>query len=79
MQKNQYPASGEYTKSFNKFHPKNVEINKATVDNAICFGMHLKRSEPEITEAMDIYKALSDDTYYGPEEQSADPPQQEDQ
>ena len=79
VQKNQYPVSGEYAKSFNKFHPKKVEINEATVDDAICFGMHLKRSEPEIAEAMDIYKALSDDTYYGPEEQSADPPQQEDQ
>ena len=41
--------------------------------------MHLKRLEPEIAEAMDIYKALGNDTYYGLEEQSADPPQQEDQ
>ena len=79
VQKNQYPASGEYAKSFNEFCPKKVEINEATVDDAIHFGMHLKRSEPEIAEAMDIYKALSNDTYYGPEEQSADPPQQEDQ
>ena len=79
VQKNQYPASGEYTKSFHKFCPKKVEINEATVDDAIHFDMHLKRSEPEITEAIDIYKALGDDTYYGPEEQSANPPQQEDQ
>ena len=79
VQKNQYPALGEYAKSFNKFHPKKVEINEATVDNAIHFAMHLKRSELEIAEAMDIYKALSDETYYGPEEQSADPPQHEDQ
>ena len=78
VQKNQYPASGEYAKSFNKFHPKKVEINEATVDDAIHSGMHLKRSETEIAEAMDIYKALGDDTYYGLEEQSADPPQQED-
>ena len=77
VQKNQYPASGEYAKSFNKFCAKKVEINEATVDDAIHFGMHLKRSELEIAGAMDIYKALSDDTYYGPEEQSADPPQQE--
>ena len=62
-----------------KFCPKKVEISEATVDDTICFGMHLKRLEPEIAEAMDIYKALSDDTYYRPEEQSADPPQQEDQ
>ena len=79
VQRNQYPASGEYAKSFNKFHPKKVKINEATAGDAICFGMHLKRSEPEIAEAMDIYKALGDDTYYRPEEQSADPPQQEDQ
>ena len=79
MQKNLYPALGEYTKAFNKFHPKQVEINEATVDDTIHFGMHLKRLKPEIAEAMDIYKALSNDTYYGPEEQSADPPQQEDQ
>ena len=79
VQKNQYSASGGYAKSFNKFCPKRVEINEATVDDAICFGMHLKRSELEIAEAMDIYKALGNDTYYGLEEQSADPPQQEDQ
>ena len=79
MQKNQYPVSGEYAKSFNKLYPKKVEINEATVDDAIRFSMHLKRSEPEIAEAMDIYKALSNDTYYRLEEQSADPPQQEDQ
>ena len=58
MKKNQYPASGEYAKLFDKFHPQKVEINEATVDDTIHFGMHLKRSEPEIAEAMDIYKAL---------------------
>ena len=79
VQKNQYLASGVYAKSFNKFCSKKVEINEATVDDAIHFGMHLKRSELEIAEAMDIYKALGDDTYYGLEEQSADPPQHEDQ
>ena len=35
VQKNQYPVSGEYAKSFNKFCPKKVEINEATVDDAI--------------------------------------------
>ena len=63
VQKNQYLASGEYAKSFNKFFPKKVEINEATVDDAIHFGMHLKRLEPEIAEIMDIYKAISDDTF----------------
>ena len=79
VQKNQYPASGEYAKSFSKFCPKKVEVNKATVDDVICYGMHLKKSELEMAEAINIYKALGDNTYYGPEEQPADPPQQEDQ
>ena len=79
LPKNQYPALGEYAKSFNKFHPKKVEVNEATVDDVICYGMHLKKSEPEMAEAIDIYKALSDDTYYGPEKQATDPPQEEDQ
>ena len=69
----------EYATSLNKFHPKKVEVNKATVDDVICYGMHLKKSEPEMAEAIDIYKALSDDTYYGPKEQATDPPQEEDQ
>ena len=79
VQKNQYPASGEYAKSFSKFHPKKVEVNEMTVDDVICYGMHLKKSELEMAEAINIYKTLRDDTYYGLEEQSADPPQQEDQ
>ena len=79
VQKNQYPASGEYAKSFSKFHPKKVEVNEVTVDDVICYGMPLKKSELEMVEAIDIYKALRDDTYYRLEEQPADPPQQEDQ
>ena len=79
LPKNQYPASGEYAKSFNKFRPKKVEVNEETVDDVIHYGMHLRKSEPEMAEAIDIYKTLGDDTYYGPEEQAADPPQQEDQ
>ena len=79
LTKNQYSALGEYAKSFNKFCPKKVEVNEATVDDVIHYGMHLKKSEPEMAEAIDIYKALSDDTYYSLEEQATDPPQQEDQ
>ena len=75
--KNQYPASGEFAKSFNKFCPKKVEINEATVDDALCFCMHLKKLEPEIAEAMDMYKALGDDTLYGPEEQTEEPLQEQ--
>ena len=79
LPKNQYPASGEYAKSFNKFCPKKVEVNEVAVDDVIHYGIHLKKSEPEMAEAIDIYKALGDDTYYGPQEQATDPPQQEDQ
>ena len=39
------PATGEYAKSFNKFCPKKVEVNEATVEEAIKFGQYLKRSE----------------------------------
>ena len=76
LPKNQYPASGEYAKSFNKFCSKKVEINEATVVDVICYGMHLKKS-PKMAEAIDIYKALSDDTYYGPKEQATDPSQED--
>ena len=79
VQKNQYPALGEYAKSFSKFHPEKVEVNEVTVDDVICYGICLKKSEQEMAEAIDIYKALGDDTYLKPEEQPADPPQQEDQ
>ena len=58
-----------------------VELYPLTTqfDDVICYGMHLKKSEPEMAEAIDIYKTLSDDTYYGPEEQATDPLQEEDQ
>ena len=59
------PATGEYAKSFNKFHPKKVEVNEATVEEAIKFGQYLKRSEEDIAKAIDIYKSLGNDTFYG--------------
>ena len=79
LPKNQYPALGEYTKSLNKFYPKKIEVNEVTVDDVIRYGMHFKKSEPEMAKAIDIYKGLSDDTYYGLQEQATDPPQEEDQ
>ena len=63
------PATGEYAKSFNKFHPKKVEVNKATVEEAIKFGQYLKRSKEDIAKAIDIYKSLGNDTFYGPEDE----------
>ena len=77
--KNQYPVLGEYAKSFNKFCPKKVEVNEVTVDDVIHYGMHLKKSEPDMVNSIDIYKALGDDTYSRLEEQATDPPQEEDQ
>ena len=63
--------TGEYAKSFNKLQPKKVEVNEATVEETIKFGQYLKRSEEDIAEAIDIYKSLGNDTFYGPEEESS--------
>ena len=49
------PATGEYTKSFNKFCPKKVEVNEATVEEAIKFSQYVKRNEEDTAEAIDIY------------------------
>ena len=57
------PATGEYAKSFNKFRPEKVEVNEATVEEAIKFGQYLKRSEEDIAKAIDIYKTLGNDTF----------------
>ena len=71
------PATGEYTKSFNKFHPKKVEVNKATVEEAIKFSQYLKRSEEDIAKAINIYKTLGNDTFYGPKEEPLAEPQEQ--
>ena len=71
------PAKGEYVNAFNKFHPKKVEVNEATVEEAIKYGHFLKRSEEDIAEAIDIYKTLGNETFYGPEEEN--PADQEEQ
>ena len=62
------PAKGEYANAFNKFCPKKVEVNEATIEEAIKYGHFLKRSEEDIAEAIDIYKTLGNETFYGPEE-----------
>ena len=77
LPKGQQLANGEYIKSFNKFHPIKVEVNEATVDDVVKYGHLTKRSEAEMTEAIDIYKALGNDVFYRPEEQPAEPQQQE--
>ena len=67
-----HPAKGEYANAFNKFCPKKVEVNEATVEEAIKYGQFLKKSEEDITEAINIYKTLGNKTFYGPEEDPAD-------
>ena len=71
-----HPVKGEYATAFNKFFPKKVEVNKATVEEAIKYGQFLKKSEEDITEAINIYKTLANKTFYSPEE---DPEDQQEQ
>ena len=59
---------GEYTKSFNKFIPKKIEVNEATMGEVIGFGHFMKKSDAEVTEAIELYKALRDDILYRPED-----------
>ena len=66
------PIKGEYATVFNKFCPKKVEVNEATVKEAIKYGQFLKKSKEDITEAIDIYKTLGNETFYGPEEDPTD-------
>ena len=49
------PVKGEYATAFNKFCPKKVEVNEATVKEAIKYGQFLKKSEEDIAEAINIY------------------------
>ena len=71
-----HPIKGEYATAFNKFCPKKVEVNEATVEEAIKYGQFLRKSKEDITEAIDIYKTLGNEMFYGPEE---DPEDQQDQ
>ena len=46
-----------------------MEVNEATVEEAIKYGHFLKRSEEDIAVAIDIYKTLGNETFYNPEEE----------
>ena len=70
------PIKGEYVTAFNKFHPKKVEVNEATVEEAIKYGQFLKKSKEDIAEAIDIFKTLGNKTFYGPEEDPMDQQEQ---
>ena len=71
-----HPVKGEYATAFNKFHPKKVKVNEATVKEAIKYGQFLKKSKKDIGEAIDIYKTLGNEMFYGPEEDPADQQEQ---
>ena len=49
-----------------------MEVNEAMVEEAIKYGQFLRKSEEDIAEAIDIYKALGNETFYGPEESPED-------
>ena len=70
------PVKGEYATAFNKFRPKKVEVNEATVEEAIKYGQFLKKSEEDIAEAINIYKTLGNEMFYGPEEDPVDQQEQ---
>ena len=70
------PVKGKYATAFNKFCPKRVEVNEATVEEAIKYGQFLKKSKEDIAEAIDIYKTLGNEMFYGPEEDPADQQEQ---
>ena len=42
---NERPATGEYTKSFNKFCPKKVEVNEATIDEVVGISHFMRKSD----------------------------------
>ena len=71
-----HPVKGEYVTAFNKFHPKKVEVIEATMEEAIKYGQFLKKSEEDIAEAIDIYKTLGNEMFYGPEEDPVDQQEQ---
>ena len=70
------PVKGEYAAAFNKFHSKKVEVNEATVKEAIKYGQFLKKCKEDIAEAIDIYKTLGNETFYSPEEDPVDQQEQ---
>ena len=47
------------------------------MDEVVGFGHFMKKSDTEVTEVIDLYKALRDNIPYGTEDQSAEPPQQD--
>ena len=55
-----------------------MEVNEATVKEAIKYGQFLKKSK-DIAEAIDIYKTLGNKMFYGSEEDPVDQQEQQQQ
>ena len=72
-----HPIKGEYATAFNKFCLKKVEVNEATVEEAIKYGQFLKKSKEDIAEAINIYKTLGNETFYSPVEDLTDQQEQQ--
>ena len=45
-----------------------MEVNEATVEEAIKYGKFLKKSKEDIAEAIDIYKTIGNEMFYSPED-----------
>ena len=73
------PATRPYGSTFNKFRPKKVEVNEATLEEAVWYGQYLKRSENDITEAINTFQTLEDDASYEPKELPGAEPQEEEE
>ena len=52
------PCKRRICECLQQIPPQKVEVNEATVEEAIKYGHFLKRSDEDIAEAIDIYKTL---------------------
>ena len=73
------PATRPYASTFNMFRPKKVKVNETTLEEAVWYGQYLKRSENDITEAINIFQTLGDNTSYGPKELPDAEPREEEE
>ena len=57
------PVKGEYANAFNKFCPKKVEVNEATVEEAIKYGQFLKKNEEDKDNTAKSFRPLYKGNY----------------
>ena len=79
LQPEDRPVTRPYASTFNKFLPNKIEVNEATLEEAVQYGQYLKRSENNITEAINNFWTLGDDASYGPKELPDVEPQEEEE